>query len=50
MATFLSFMLSEVKSAFSCRKMRFLLRQSSTASVSRLEVKLCDTWRWRLWW
>ena len=36
-------MLSEAKSEFSCRKIRFLLRQSSTASVRRLDVKLCDT-------
>ena len=44
-STFLSFMLREAKSEFSWRKMRFLLRHSSTASVSRLDVKLCDTFR-----
>lgn len=33
-----------MKSEFSMRKMRFLLRQSSTASVSRDEVKLWETW------
>ena len=38
-------MLREAKSEFSWRKIRFLLRQSSTASVSRLDVKLCDTLR-----